>query len=1294
MKKLLLFAGLALSGMVSKAQNYASELVLAGPCDPSTALLCPSGVENPGNVVDADRNNFALLKSNLGVSLIENTAFIEVAFTNPAPAGSAIGFEIGELNENLNVDVLENLVVRVYDSNGSEVQTFGSISLTDLGVLSSGANINRLLLTTEIGAYEIASVRVELTSVVSLAQQIALYSVYTDNACPAVAANQVLNSQSAVNTDAAVDNDPASFASLSVPLGLAQPASLQLEFPVPALPGDYVGFKVSKDQTLLNLGLIENLSIVAYSAAGVELERRNDFVLADLTALELLSPILAPVLGLAGGEEENVVLGFATSSTISEPIASVAIESTSLLAVGYDLSVFGGFFFSTSNGLQISATAPSMSEGEEVTLSAADGYDLYQWSTGEFGQEITITQAGIYTVQGIRFDGCPIAASIRILDKGCSEVNNRPNSIVAVGDCDPQTLLLCPSGVTNPENAIDGDSETFATLSSSIGVSLIESKAFIRMGFNRVQAPGTVYNFKVKALNEVLNADVLDQVQVVFFDEAGNEIFRDENIGVQDVQLLSAEGGLNNIQVTTPINIGGVKEIQLEVEALVNVLQEIALYDITTTCGCPAKTGVSIPTAVNVSDPQRIVDNDPNNFALMQPGLLASPAVLEVAFDNPAIGGDYVGYLVALENDLLAAGVLDNVTVELLDANGNVVVSETDFSLVDLVAAEQLAGTLGSLLGLSNGGLTPYLVGLEVPEGGLVTAIRLTLNPVVGVLQSIRVYNAIQNPRIQNITLTASSTSLCSTDQVTLSAPVGHASYLWSTGETTREIQISEAGLYSCQIGSINGCDFSGSVAISTDGLEIDVTQTQPNCNQANGVLGAVVPGPASDYTFEWSNGATSASITGITAGIYSVTVTEFATGCTGSDEILLSDIDAPEIPVWVRHANCGQIDGAIYLNLPAGATVNWSSGEDTPIIKRLAPGVYTAEITFITGCKRFARFRVINQSDFGISANITPSSCTEATGAIGITISSPGDYVYEWSNGADVPNLVGLAPGFYSVVVTNVASGCQDILELALSTEGAPIISELLSQEERCAREYNGILEVGVDAVNQVNVLWNTGETTLRIENLGPALYQVNVSDSAGCEANGFFPLPARDSLRGAAAADPTFCDPPFDGMVTTDVYGGRAPYSYVWSTGEVTDAITGLQLGDYNVEVTDVNGCPLNLEAFVDEDESCKNEKKDEDEDDTSEDDINNIFTPNGDGSNDTWVLGVDLDAYDAVALRVVNIYGTEVYEEGNYANNWKGTYRNSQDPLPDGTYYYDITLVRGGSQKQLKSYVIIKR
>ena len=69
-------------------------------------------------------------------------------------------------------------------------------------------------------------------------------------------------------------------------------------------------------------------------------------------------------------------------------------------------------------------------------------------------------------------------------------------------------------------------------------------------------------------------------------------------------------------------------------------------------------------------------------------------------------------------------------------------------------------------------------------------------------------------------------------------------------------------------------------------------------------------------------------------------------------------------------------------------------------------------------------------------------------------------------------------------------------------------------------------------------------------------------------------------------------------------------------------------------------------------------------------------NIITPNGDGYNDTWVLNSKINLAGS-HLIIFDRWGEKVYESTSYANNWGGTYMNTDNKLPDGTYYFVLTV-----------------
>ena len=82
-----------------------------------------------------------------------------------------------------------------------------------------------------------------------------------------------------------------------------------------------------------------------------------------------------------------------------------------------------------------------------------------------------------------------------------------------------------------------------------------------------------------------------------------------------------------------------------------------------------------------------------------------------------------------------------------------------------------------------------------------------------------------------------------------------------------------------------------------------------------------------------------------------------------------------------------------------------------------------------------------------------------------------------------------------------------------------------------------------------------------------------------------------------------------------------------------------------------------------------------------------LTNVFTPNGDGKNDTFVI-VGLENFDNADLAVYNRWGNEVYRNSNYKNTWDG------DGLNDGTYYYILKVKKGSNQETRKGWTLIKR
>lgn len=135
----------------------------------------------------------------------------------------------------------------------------------------------------------------------------------------------------------------------------------------------------------------------------------------------------------------------------------------------------------------------------------------------------------------------------------------------------------------------------------------------------------------------------------------------------------------------------------------------------------------------------------------------------------------------------------------------------------------------------------------------------------------------------------------------------------------------------------------------------LTASATGVNCfGGNNGTAGVSASGATLPYTYAWSNGAATASVSGLTAGNYSVTVTD-ATGCSAAASVTVSTPTALSLATTATNENpAGAANGAVNLTV-SGATTPyaylWSNGATTEDISGLIPGTYTVTVTDAQGC-------------------------------------------------------------------------------------------------------------------------------------------------------------------------------------------------------------------------------------------------------------------------------------------------------------------------------------------------------
>ena len=207
----------------------------------------------------------------------------------------------------------------------------------------------------------------------------------------------------------------------------------------------------------------------------------------------------------------------------------------------------------------------------------------------------------------------------------------------------------------------------------------------------------------------------------------------------------------------------------------------------------------------------------------------------------------------------------------------------------------------------------------------------------------------------------------------------------------------------------------------------IAVTQTI-NCNNGNNgsALVNVVSGN-NPITYQWSNGTTAASANGLSAGTYTVTVTD-ATGCTNSLSITHTNPPPllPGAPV-IQHVLCnGGNNGTIAVSPSGGTqpyTYAWSNGSSNSSITGLTAGNYSVTITDVKGCTTQIINIAVNQP-LPLVVQLAGQNilCNGAsTGSINSNVQGGnGSYNFLWSNGSTNSNLNIIAAGTYTVTVTD----------------------------------------------------------------------------------------------------------------------------------------------------------------------------------------------------------------------------------------------------------------------------------
>ncbi|WP_461077956.1 immunoglobulin domain-containing protein [Spirosoma flavus] len=421
------------------------------------------------------------------------------------------------------------------------------------------------------------------------------------------------------------------------------------------------------------------------------------------------------------------------------------------------------------------------------------------------------------------------------------------------------------------------------------------------------------------------------------------------------------------------------------------------------------------------------------------------------------------------------------------------------------------------------------------------------------------------------------------TATVTASGGTSPYTYRWNTGATTSSISGLVTGTYQVTVTDGNGCQQTNSVTINQPTqLVLTTSNSAVKCFGGNdGIATVNANGGSASYTYRWSTGSTTSSISGLTTGTYQVTVTD-GNGCAQTASVQVGQpATLLTLATSTTAAKCfNNRDGAANVTATGGGTTytyQWNTGANTPAISGLAAGAYSVQVTDNNGCVKSASVDISQPTQLVLTTSNTAVKCFGgADGTATVTATgSVGNYVYNWSNGATTSAITSLTAGIYSVRVTD-ANGCQQTSSVDVAQPTRLLLS-LQKDDVKCFGGNDGkVTPTATGGVGNYAYVWNTGATTPVLSGLVTGTYQLTITDANSCIQTASVQVGQPATLLTLATSTTAAkCFNNRDGAANVTATGGGTAYTYQWNTGANTLAISGLAAGAYSVQVTDNNGC-----------------------------------------------------------------------------------------------------------------------
>ena len=429
---------------------------------------------------------------------------------------------------------------------------------------------------------------------------------------------------------------------------------------------------------------------------------------------------------------------------------------------------------------------------------------------------------------------------------------------------------------------------------------------------------------------------------------------------------------------------------------------------------------------------------------------------------------------------------------------------------------------------------------------------------------------------------------------ITASGGVGPYTYAWSAAGSGASASGLASGAYSVTITDSHNCadtaffNITNSLSLLANVASISAVSCPGG---ADGSAMVMVNNAQAPLNYVWSApGNNTATASGLSAGTYSVTVTD-ANQCTATTAINIAEPPAFQHIVTTTPALCGANTGGATVAVTGGTgpyQFLWTSGASSNPVTNIGMGNIGVTITDQLGCHDTASVAISGTPAAQAAiAGTSPATCfgnADGSATVALLSAAPPT-AYLWSPGGGLNAMAsGLAAGNYTVTVTDT-NGCT---ATATAMVAQPLdFSPNISTTPAACGSTNGTAQVvQTGGTSPYTYAWPPGTGMGNTANgLASGTYLLTVTDSHACTDVITVNIGNIGGVQATlGSASPVTCPGGSDGSATIVTNGGISPYTFMWPGGVGNGAVAGnLAAGAYTVTVTDASSCISTVTAVI---------------------------------------------------------------------------------------------------------------